>query len=943
MKRRLGITVVAVLAVVLAWASVVRVPADGGAWSGGRFMGPGLQLKAPWAAVHRYPGGSRTLDLKLQVAPSDGGLLDFRLRVSYRWDLERLAQDPMDPELLPIRVRGMLDGLNGLFEEAAIGRGVNEELSGILESLPVAVLEAEATYDGMVFESLRASASPTGERVVLVGFDGLDWVLLNRLIGEGRCPTFARMKRTGAWSEMLSHQPVLSPLIWTSMGSGRLPEVHGILDFVVMDPKSGRDIPITNQSRKVHAYWNILSYLDMTVNVVNWWATYPAEPVNGIMVSERMFYQLFGIRPPLDDPANVFPHEVLADILPLLVDVDDVGWGEVSRYAAIDRSVYEQGVEEAAEAENPYDNRINHLRKILAVTRGVFNIGRWMLENHPADHLALYIEGTDTIGHRFAHFLPPKLSWVSQEDYDAYQGTMAAYYELVDRELGQLIRLAPADTTWIVVADHGFFTGAARPSVLPDDFGVGAAQWHRMVGVFMAMGPSIRPGKLSHSDVYDLCRTVLWLHGAPISRDLQGRELVEMLEPGWAEDHPPIYVDTFEELPRTWTAEGAASVLDEARMKELEALGYLSSGGASVADRTALDEAGLAEHRSLGYVMSTDGSARAGARTPATGGAGGAKPTEAYNLAKLAENRGDYEAAERHYLQALEIRPDFAHAMMALGRLYRGQERHLEALRWYTRALQTGKETLPPAILEEFVVAAQDAGRLDRALGALDMVRARWGHEASFDSARGLALRGLGQVDEAEAAYRAALDKDPAAATATDELMSMASQGRAIDVEPILRRHFEAVRDDLKRLNSFAVVCLRNRRPDWGERALRLLVESDPTNGGILSNLAAALQQQGELQEAADILERAAVARPDDPGIAFNLGAVLASLGREAEAIAWLDKAAELGLKGPRIFSARAKVLFRLGRIEDVRRVLEEGVRQHPGDPELRELLAALG
>ena len=52
---------------------------------------------------------------------------------------------------------------------------------------------------------------------------------------------------------------------------------------------------------------------------------------------------------------------------------------------------------------------------------------------------------------------------------------------------------------------------------------------------------------------------------------------------------------------------------------------------------------------------------------------------------------------------------------------------------------------------------------------------------------------------------------------------------------------------------------------------------------------------------------------------------------------------AEVGLKGPRIFSARAKVLFRLGRIEDVRRVLEEGVRQHPGDPELRELLAALG
>ena len=93
----------------------------------------------------------------------------------------------------------------------------------------------------------------------MIGLDGLDWGLLDRLIAEGRCPTFARMKRDGAWGDIVSHQPVLSPLIWTSIATGRRPEVHGVLDFVVTDPATGEDVPITNQFRQVHAFWNILS------------------------------------------------------------------------------------------------------------------------------------------------------------------------------------------------------------------------------------------------------------------------------------------------------------------------------------------------------------------------------------------------------------------------------------------------------------------------------------------------------------------------------------------------------------------------------------------------------------------------------------------------------------------------------------------------------------
>ncbi len=926
MRRTLVIGFVVAVVVTLAATSVVRVPEGEAAFCGGRFLAGGWHLRPPLAALRSYPAGEQTLVLEHPVRGAEGASEDFTHRITYRWDRQRLAASPLDPEQLGDRVDELLGQLDGRFPGAEIGRRVDAAVPKLLTDLPIKVVSTSSSYPGQAYEELAAAARPSDVKLVMVGLDGFDWGLLNRLIGEGRCPTFARMKREGAWAELLSHQPVLSPLIWTSIASGRLPDEHGVLDFVVKDPETGKDTPITNQFRKVHTFWNILSYLQRPVNVVNWWASYPAEPIDGIMVAERVFYQLFGMRPPLDDPANVYPPEELQEVLSKVVSVDDVGYDEVRRYADISRADFDRAVTEAKSAANPYDNRINHLRKILAVTHGVFNLGRWLVKDHPAAVTALYVEGTDTIGHRFAHYLPPKLSWVDQRDYDAYHETMARYYELVDREMSELMKAAPPDTLWMVTADHGFFTGAARPHVDPADFTIGAAQWHRMVGVFMTMGPHVRPGKLDHADIYDLCRTVLWLEGAPISRELQGRELTEIMDSQWVAAHPPVFVDSYAKLPRTWKAEGARSVMDEARLKELQSLGYLSAGGESAAH-----EQGAAS------------GAQGASPAPATGGANPeAKPTELYNLGKVAEGRGDLAGAQRYYLQALEVQPDFAFAMLNLSRVYSGQGDHEKALLWLGRCLETGNQMLPPRILGEFVREANDAGRLDRALGTLELLRSRWGSTASFDSARGFVLRRLGRTAEAEAALRAALDKDPSDAVATDELLEMAGEGKVNGMDSVLERHFKAVQGDLKRLNRFAVVCLRNHRPDWAERTLRILLDSDSTNAGVLSNLAAALQMQGKLEESAEILARASTARPADPGIRFNYGAVLAALGRDEDAITQLDEAARLGLQGPRLYSARAKVLFRLGRVDDARNVLQEGVARFPDSQELQGLLSAL-
>jgi len=97
----------------------------------------------------------------------------------------------------------------------------------------------------------------TGPRVLLVGVDGADPDVLDRLIGSGKLPTFARLKREGAYGRLRSREPLLSPIVWTSIATGRKGQDHGVLDFVEA-AEDGKPVPITSSRRRVPALWNIL-------------------------------------------------------------------------------------------------------------------------------------------------------------------------------------------------------------------------------------------------------------------------------------------------------------------------------------------------------------------------------------------------------------------------------------------------------------------------------------------------------------------------------------------------------------------------------------------------------------------------------------------------------------------------------------------------------------
>lgn len=78
---------------------------------------------------------------------------------------------------------------------------------------------------------------------MILGLDGVDPDVVSELVAEGKLPNFERLQREGASARLMSSPPLLSPIIWTTIATGRQPVDHGIAHFTLEDPATGKTIP----------------------------------------------------------------------------------------------------------------------------------------------------------------------------------------------------------------------------------------------------------------------------------------------------------------------------------------------------------------------------------------------------------------------------------------------------------------------------------------------------------------------------------------------------------------------------------------------------------------------------------------------------------------------------------------------------------------------------
>jgi Flp pilus assembly protein TadD len=396
---------------------------------------------------------------------------------------------------------------------------------------------------------LAGCREPAAERrpVLFIGLDGADWQRLDPLMKSGAMPNLAALAREGRTGVLTTIQPPLSPLVWTTMMTGVSPLEHGVLDFTRISP-TGAEEPITREERRVPAVWNLADLEGKSVAVFGMWATWPAEPVKGLMVADRFFS--FTSRESQPPPGIVHPPEREAWARETLRRIE-----RETGYEAVKAYLPSLTPDELAERPDPYAHPVSALRRILIETRAYDALARAWLEEQTPDLTILYFQGTDTIGHVFA-----PLSGRRVPDL---------YFAEVDRLLGGYRKWAEKHGAVLMLAsDHGFLWEEGRPA--EPMTAATAGRWHRDEGMYLLWGPGIGTGERQTGRVDQVCSTLLALLGLPPGKRIAGPPL-----PGAPElrGEPVDYPWRPAPVPRIETASG------EEEVARLRALGYLESGG----------------------------------------------------------------------------------------------------------------------------------------------------------------------------------------------------------------------------------------------------------------------------------------------------------------------------------------------------------------------------
>ncbi|MFV0336685.1 MAG: alkaline phosphatase family protein [Chthoniobacterales bacterium] len=403
-------------------------------------------------------------------------------------------------------------------------------------------------------------------KVLLVGWDAADWKVISPLVDEGLMPNVARLVENGVTGNLATLYPIYSPMLWTSIATGKRPYKHGIHGFSEPDPSSGMVRPVTNLSRKTKAVWNILNQEGLHSNVVGWWPSSPAEPIRGCMVSNHFQQAVADLDKPWPmRPGTVYPPKLSQELAEMRIHPME-----------LDGDMLRTWVPRAPEIDQKKDRRLMTLAKIVAECSGIHAAATHLMHTRPDwDFMAVYYDAIDHFGHAFMRYHPPRLDWVEEGDFEMYKDVVRGGYIYHDMMLGVLMDLAGPDTTVILMSDHGFHPDHLRPKSLPNE-PAGPAAEHRQFGIFVASGPEIRKDELIFgARVLDITPTILSLFGLPTGRDMDGRVLSEIYEtPQKAE-----FIDSWDAVPGEDGRHPEEMQLDpvdsQEALRQLVALGYI--------------------------------------------------------------------------------------------------------------------------------------------------------------------------------------------------------------------------------------------------------------------------------------------------------------------------------------------------------------------------------
>lgn len=456
---------------------------------------------------------------------------------------------------------------------------------------PASVNEARATRAGDQVEKSAFRAPESGEAitpVVLVGVDGFEWSVVLPLLAKNKLPNLRALIDDGVSGEIDTISPTGSPIIWTTIATGVNRKSHGVSGF--RKPKGGG--LYTSLDRKKKAFWNILSDYDRRVAVIGWWVSYPAEPVNGVIVAQ-INTRIAGVETTegivkggvfegVD--RQVTPENRQEEFLTLVQPVEET-------LPALHERVFGPHV---YDDHGPLATRLWEASQWSIRADTIYHaMAKKLLAEEPWDLLAVYFGGPDVLGHRYWRYLEPERFETppTAHEIEKLGHYIPAYYEHVDTMLGELRVLAPPNTTFLIVSDHGMVASNTDGN-FRDHGGhrqvISGAHGQAPPSFFVMSGPAVRDPKFlpnsatkrdevpSLGSVYDIAPTLLSLMGIPIANDLKGKALTKHLRSKVKKHLSDHTIPTH--TPKDWMQNRGMAPIERdetERLEQLRELGYI--------------------------------------------------------------------------------------------------------------------------------------------------------------------------------------------------------------------------------------------------------------------------------------------------------------------------------------------------------------------------------
>ncbi len=811
----------------------------------------------PFFSLSRYPRLEESVQLQDLSAPfksMDGIEFFIDGTIIFSLEKEKLLQLHAflrDRDLLPLDQRFIHEHLQNFFSSLLlpnprarmqwlqINRDAERSLSEAMREygINVRALQLESVFfkdwDEAAFAALP-------KKMLFIGLDGADWAILDPLMKAGKLLNLERLMKTGSAGRLATINPTLSPIVWTSIATGKNPEKHGISDFFAIDERTGKKIPVTSNLRQARALWNILGDAGISVGITGWWATWPAERVNGYMVADRVAYQLFGIPSSIDSmEGKTYPPELYSELAPLIMRPEDVRWEDIERFFGPGTTPGSFSGEKA--------ELLDEFKTLYASTETYKKIFFFLNERNKKEFTAIYFEGTDTVCHLFMRYRNPRIAGVTDDEMRCFGETVDLFYQYIDSSIGEILSKVDDSFTTIVSSDHGFKTGSARPTSYDARIDMGrAAEWHDKYAIFIVSGNDIRRGVfIEDGRITDILPTILALYDLPIGADMDGRVLRDLFDGSFLNQHPVQYINSYEKkIQIASESDPIESDIDDDIKEKLRSLGYISA-----------DSDNSFNNRGLLYM-----------------------------------SRGDFDAAIEQFHSALKQNPDFSAALVNLGIAHMQKKELEEALSIFSKAL-----ALDPNNVEvENLIANAYMEKKDYVSAERHLKRALAIEPAHTDTLNSLGIihERIGDLEKAMKEYRRTIEIDPNYAEGYNNVGNILKlRGNE---EEAISWYEKAIKADPFFVGSYNNIALIYQGRGESERAIDLYLkahEKAPSNAIVMNNIGSLYFGNGDVNSAITWWKKATEAAPEYESPYNNLGAAYGKKGMLREEIEMYHKA----------------------------------------------------